>query len=77
MEQCKQVSWVGAGHLVEGWLYSVVPLPQTLHSIVHNGEPAEVLELASAASQCMKEVSVGMETRDFRQPLADRNSEGV
>ena len=50
---------------------------QTLHSIVRKGELTEVLQLASAASQCMREVSVGTETRDIRPPLADKNSEGV
>ena len=50
---------------------------QTLHSIIRNGKLTEVLQLASVASQCMREVSVGMETRDIRPPLADKNSEGV
>ena len=50
---------------------------QTLHSVVHNGELTEVLQLVSVASQCMREVSVGMEIRDIRPLLAGKNSEGV
>ena len=49
---------------------------ETLHRVVRNGELTEVLQLASAVSQCMREVSVGTETREIRSPLADKNSEG-
>ena len=50
---------------------------QTLHSIIRNGKLTEVLQLASVASQCMREVSVGMETIDIRSPLAENTSQGV
>lgn len=47
---------------------------QILSAAVHYGEPNDVVTLAVTATQCMREVSVGKEVREFKLPSKDEKN---
>lgn len=47
---------------------SLIPSLQILSAAVHYGEPTDVVTLAVTATQCMREVAVGKEVKEYRAP---------
>ena len=54
------------------WTYSLPISLQILSAAVHYGEPTDVVTLAVTATQCMREVAVGKEVKEYRAPGKDQ-----
>ena len=46
-----------------------------LSSVLGYGEPTEVVSLALTAAQCMREVIVAIETKQFKNPSVEKYTE--